>query len=372
MSKPIRVLHVCQRMESAGVQSFIMNVYRNIDRSKVEFDFLVHYKEDQFYDKEIENYGGKIYKLSVREDYNFFKYLKELDLFFKTHKYDVIHGHMDTLGYFYLKYAKKYNIPIRIAHAHTDSVQNGFKKIPRKLMIKLYGKNANYHFACSQDSGNYMFKDDFRVFRNGIDVKRFKYNEETRNKVRKEFKIEDKFVVGNVGRLHVVKNQEFILKLIKELKTSIPNIYFLLIGDGELEDYIISKIKEYDITDNVLMLKNRSDVNELYQAMDIFLLPSLFEGIPLVGIEAQAAGLPCVFSDKVNNKLSVTDNCTFISLDEFDIWKKRIIEIKDKFKRKNTEDSIIRSGYDSYNVAKDLENFYLTACKDIKEGVINE
>lgn len=372
MNKPIKVLHVCQRMESAGVQSFIMNMYRNIDRNKVEFDFLVHYKEEQFYDKEIEKYGGKIYKLSVREDYNFLKYLKELDLFFKTHKYDVVHGHMDTLGYFYLKYAKKYNVPVRIAHAHTDSVQSGIKKIPRQLMIKLYGRNANYHLACSQESGKYMFKDDFRVFRNGIDVKKFKYNKEIRKKVRNELKLEDKFVVGNVGRLHVVKNQEFILKLIMELKKEIPNVFFLLIGDGELENYLISKIKEYDIAENVLLLKKRSDVNELYQAMDVFLLPSLFEGIPLVGIEAQAAGLPCVFSDKVNNKLSVTNNCSFISLDKFDKWKEKIIEIKDSFKRKDTENYIIKNGYDSYSIAKSLEKFYLTACKDTKEGANNE
>lgn len=360
MNRPLRVLHICQRMESAGVQSFIMNMYRNIDKSKVEFDFLVHYKENQFYDEEIEKNGGKIYKLSVREDYNFIKYLKELDSFFKTHKYDIVHGHMDTLGYFYLKYAKKYNVPIRIAHAHTDSVQKGIKKIPRQIMIKLYGKHANYHLACSQESGNYMFNDTFLVFRNGIDTQKYVYDETIRKKVRKSLNIEDKFVIGNVGRLHIVKNQEFILKIIKDLKNEIPNVYFILIGDGELEELIKNKIKEYGIEKNVLLLKNRKDVNELYQAMDIFLLPSLFEGIPLVGIEAQAAGLPCIFSDKVNKKIAITDNCYFLLLDDIDEWKRKIKDLKNNYIRKNTRKLIEKSGYDSFKVAKSLEDFYIT------------
>ncbi len=370
MNQPLRVLHICQRMESAGVQSFLMNMYRNIDKSKVKFDFLVHYKENQFYDEEIEKNGGKIYKLSVREDYNLFKYLRELDFFFKTHKYDIVHGHMDTLGFFYLKYAKKYNVPIRIAHAHTDSVQNGIKKIPRLLMIKLYGKNANYHFACSQDSGKFMFKDNFKIFRNGIDTQKFIYNEDIRKKVRTKFKIDDKFVIGNVGRLHVVKNQEFIFKIIKELKKLIPNIFLLLIGDGELESYLKNKIMEYKIEENVLILKNRNDVNELYQAMDLFVLPSLFEGIPLVGIEAQTAGLPCIFSDKVNNELSITNNCHFIALDNIEEWKTKILEIKDGFVRKNVKDIIIDSGYDSHTVAKCLEEFYINTANQIKEGEV--
>lgn len=367
MSKPLRVLHVCQRMEAAGVQSFIMNVYKNIDRSKVEFDFLVHYKEDQFYDEEIEKNGGKIYKLSVREDYNLFKYLKELDSFFKTHHYDVVHGHMDTLGYFYLKYAKKYNVPIRIAHAHNDYVQNGLKKIPRLLMIKLYGMKANYKFACSQKSGEFMFGKNFRVFRNGIDSQKFAYNEEIRNKVRKQLNLDDKFVMGNVGRLHIAKNQEFILKIMKELKQEIPNLFLILIGDGELETYLKSKIKEYNLENNVLMLKKRSDINELYQAMDVFLLPSLFEGIPLVGVEAQAAGLPCIFSNKVNDKLAITNNCSFLSLDNIEEWKKKIVELKSNFVRNNTKDYIVSAGYDSNSVAKSLEDFYLTTFNEINE-----
>lgn len=363
MNEPIRVLHVCQRMEAAGVQSFIMNIYRNIDRKKIQFDFLVHYKENQFFDEEIRCLGGNIYTLSVREDYNLLKYWSELTHFFKEHKYDIIHGHMDTLGAIYLKAAKKNKVRIRIAHAHTDYVQSGIKKIPRLVMIKLFDLDANQFFACSNNAGRFMHgKREFDVYRNAIDLNKYKYNEIVRAKVRNELGLSNCFVLGNVGRFHVVKNQVFILKVVKELIKDMSQIRLLLVGGGRFENELLSHIKNLNIEKNVILLKDRKDVNELYQAMDVFMLPSLFEGIPLVGIEAQTAGLPCIFSDRVNKEVSVTPNSYFLSIDNgVDEWVSRIKQIYSTYIRENCLKYVQEAGYDSKIVAQNLMNFYLNA-----------
>ena len=191
-------------MEAAGLQSFIMNIYRTIDRSQMQFDFLTHYKERQFYDDEIERLGGRIYRLSVREDKNPVKYLKELKKFFREHQeYEIVHGHMDSLGLFYLEAAKLSGIDNRIAHAHTVIIGGDLKKRLRNLLNKGYKVNATCLLACSEDAGMYMFGDsDFKVIHNPIDVQRFAYNETVRNIVRAELGVQDKIVIGHVAGYH--------------------------------------------------------------------------------------------------------------------------------------------------------------------------
>lgn len=361
-NEPIRVLEVCQRMEAAGVQAFLMNMYRNIDRDKVQMDFLVHYKERQFFDDEIERLGGKIYRFSVREDYNLVKYWKELKRFFAEHpEYHIIHGHMDTLGAFYFKCAKNGGIPIRIAHAHNDSVQKGIKKPFRLIMIRLYKKYANQLMACSENAGKFMFGDSkYRVLNNAIDTKKYGYNIEIRNKKRKELGISNEFVIGNVGRFHVQKNQLFLIEIVKELISINSNIRLLLVGSGEMENVIKDKIAEEKLNKNVIILSNRADVNELYQAMDMFVLPSLYEGLPVSGIEAQTAGLPCVFSDVITPKADITGNVKFISLEENPLnWAKEMQKIYKNFLRKDVNEKIKKAGYDANLEAKKLQELYI-------------
>lgn len=362
MSEPIRVLQVCQRMEAAGVQSFLMNMYRNVDRSKVQFDFLVHYKEDQFFDDEIKSLGGHIYKLSVREDYNLIKYIKELDKFFKNHnEYKIIHGHMDTLGAIYLGSAKKAGVPIRIAHAHNDSIQNGIKKNARLFMINKYKKNANILYACSEKAGQFMFGDsEYVVFNNAIDTKKFAYNLQTRKDKRKELNLNDELVFGNIGRFHVQKNQLFLIDIMQEMVKINKNVKLILIGSGELESEIRSKVKEYNLDKYVMILSNRRDVNELYQAMDVFVLPSLYEGLPVSGIEAQASALPCVFSDTITKKADVTENVSFWSLnDSTKDWAEKLLKLVMNFQRQDVSNIIKAAGYDARTEAKKLQDIYL-------------
>lgn len=362
MNKPIRILQVCQRMEAAGVQAFLMNMYRNVDRTKVQFDFLVHYTENQFYDDEIESMGGHVYKMSVREDFNLIKYIHELDKFFSEHKeYKIIHGHMDTLGALYLGRAKKAGIPIRIAHAHNDSIQEGIKKRVRLFMISKYKKHANVLFACSKNAGNFMFNEnEFTVINNAIDTGKFLYNSQIRADKRKELDLHDEIIIGNVGRFHVQKNQLFLLDVIYELRKICNNVKLLLIGSGELEKEIHDKINRYKIKDSVILLSNRHDVNELYQIMDVFVLPSLYEGMPVVGIEAQASGLPCVFSDTITKHADVTGNVNYLPLNVgAKEWAQFIISKTNNFERKSEKNKIVNAGYDAEIEAKKLQDMYI-------------
>ena len=211
MSEPIRVLHVLQRMELAGVQTLLMNVYRKIDRTKVQFDFLVHYTEPQFFDKEIKELGGRIYRLSIREDYNLFKYYLDLNIFFKEHtEYQIVHGHMHSLGAIYLHIAKKCGVKVRIAHSHTNSTQKDVKRLLKVIMNHLYSLEATDLFACSQSAGKYMFgSKKFRVINNAIITDIFLFSAEKRKQKRKELGIADEFVIGCIGRFEDKSQSNF-------------------------------------------------------------------------------------------------------------------------------------------------------------------
>lgn len=356
--EPIRILQVVPNMNSGGIENFIMNVYRNIDRSKVQFDFLVHYQKESFFDKEIEALGGKIYRFSVNEDYNLVKYYIELNKFFKQHKeYKVVHGHMASLGFLYLGAAKKNKVPVRIAHSHGTSHLKTLKGYLKYFMFKTIKYKSNVNWACSTEAGKYLFKKrKFELIPNAIDMQKFSYNPEIREKKRKELGIEGKFVIGNVGRFNLQKNHKFVLEIFKEIKKKEKNAVLLLVGEGELRERIREQIKELKLEEDVMLLGVRKDTNELYQTMDVFLLPSLFEGLPVTGIEAQTSLLKCYFSDEITKEVKITENIHFVSLDKTaEQWAKEILENKD-YNRQDTK--IISQQFDIKVVAKELERKY--------------
>jgi glycosyltransferase involved in cell wall biosynthesis len=232
--KPIRILHVVPNMQAGGLETFIMNVYRKIDREQIQFDFLVHYKKPCFYDDEIINLGGRIYRMTVREDHNYMKYFSELRAFFHSHtNYRIVHGHMPSLALFYLSAAKRAGIDIRICHSHTTSSGRSLKGFLKLLPVKSARLYANRRFACSTDAGKYLFgRSSFTVIPNGVDLARFAYDEETRNRVRKQFRIQDQFVIGHVGRFETEKNHAFLIRIFVEILKIKPDSVLLLIGTG--------------------------------------------------------------------------------------------------------------------------------------------
>jgi len=364
MDEPIRVLHVLQRMEAAGVQTFLMNLYKCIDRNKVQFDFLVHYTQKQFFDDEIEKMGGKIYRFSVREDYNMGKYYKELKKFFREHsEYKVVHGHMHTLGAFYLHAAKVNKIPVRIAHSHTNSTQNDLKKYIKIIMNHMYATNANKLFACSNMAGRYMFGNKkFDVINNAIISDDFIFSSEKRSAKRQELMIEDRFVIGCVGRFEKVKNQRFSIDIFEKIQNRMSNAVLLFIGAGSMYEEIKEVVKEKRLSRKVIFLGNRNDVVELYQAMDVFLMPSLFEGLGIVGVEAQAAGTPIVCTDTLPEEINVSPLIYRVSLSRTaEYWADQVINATtNKFSHCNMKEFIVKANYDMSSLAKKMQEYYLS------------
>ena len=359
--QPIRVLHIVPNMQAGGLETLIMNIYRNIDRTKVQFDFLVHYTGNYFYDDEIKKLGGKIYKLSVREDNNFIKYLMDLDSFFEKHsEYKIVHGHMESLGQFYFRTARKHHIPVRIAHSHNSATENTIKGKIKGILLKRYKVYATDYFACSEKAGKFMFGNkNFKILKNAIIVDNFIFNEADRTQLRRELGIENKLVIGHAGRFCEQKNHKFLIDIFREVAQIEKNTILLLIGAGETFDRIHNQVREYGLEDRVFFLGVRKDIAKLYQAMDCFVFPSLFEGLGIVAIEAQCSGLPVVGSDVIPKEAAVTKQFHYMSLAETP-RKWADVVIKALGSERNPEvDKIRANGYDIHDVALYLQQFYL-------------
>lgn len=363
MGKPVRVLHILQRMEAGGTQALLMNIYRKIDRNKVQFDFLVEYPDKQFYDDEIKKLGGKVYYSTVRKDFNILKFCNLLkEILRKNPDYKIVHVHTYSIGYFCLKAAKEMNVPVRIAHSHNNETVHDAKYLFKLVLQKIYTIYASDLFACSEEAGKYLFKDkQFQVLKNAIDSQNFIADADVRKEIRKELGLEDKFVVGHVGRLHPQKNHDFLIDVFAEIKRKKPDAELILVGTGPLEDKIKNKVAEKDLSDFVHFLGNRKDMNRIYQAMDVFVFPSLFEGLGIVAIEAQAAGVPIVCSEGLPPETDITPIYRKLLLsDGAEKWANIALEMAQNLKaHTNMQQYVIDAGFDMDATAKYMEGFYL-------------
>lgn len=362
---PIRILHVVTYMGRGGLETMIMNYYRHIDRNKVQFDFLVHRDFKADYDDEILALGGKIFRLPRLVPWSY-GYQKALNQFLKSHaEYKIVHVHQDCLSSIVLKAAKKNEVPVRIAHSHTSNQDKNLKLLIKLFYRRKIGKFATDLLACGKEAGDWMFKGaKYQLINNAIDSKLYTYNEVERRKVREDLGIsEDTFLVGHVGRFNTVKNHSFLLDIFCELKNRKKESMLLLVGDGELRDQIESKVDELGIAKSVIFTGVRKDVACLMQAMDCFVFPSLYEGLPVTLIEAQAAGLPCLVSDHVSSECNKTGLIEQVSLkDPYDYWAECILH-KEKHIRQNMKEAIKKAGYDITVNAQILQNFYLDKWK---------
>lgn len=372
MSKKIKVLYFVDRLLIGGIQTFILNNIKYIDRNKIEIDFLI-LDDGNTYDTEndLKKQGYNIYKLKnvwIRKPTDYFKYFKKIDKFFKEHHdYKVVHLHSSSKNFYVLKSAKKYGIPVRIAHSHNIGFQ---AKSKLQIMIgnlckPLLKKYATDYFACSEIAGEWLFgkkevqKNNVKVIQNAVDLKKFKFNEDTRNKIRKELGIEDKLVIGHVGRFTTQKNHNFLIDIFNEIHKKNSNSVLMLVGTGEKEAEIHEKVKKLGLEESVLFIGFKNNVNEYMWAMDLFVFPSLFEGLGLVLIEAQATGMKCFTSkDVVPEEAKVSSLLQYISLnDSAKLWADEIL--KNKVVRNNKYKDIKEKGYDICDTGKELEEFYI-------------
>ena len=359
MAEPIRVLQIVTYMGRGGLETMLMNYYRHIDRSKVQFDFLTHRAERHEYDDEIERLGGRIFRLPRLNPLSF-TYRKALVTFFKTHpEYKIVHCHLDCMSGIPLSAAKKAGVPVRLAHAHSASQDKNFKYLLKLLYMKKIPSVATDLMACGEDAGHWMFNENsFHVLPNAVNNADYLYNCAMRKEMRDRFGVKDELVVGHVGRFSAVKNHTFLLRVIAALKDMHINCKLLLVGGGDLEEKIKREAHELNLDDSVIFAGIRSDVANCMQAMDVFVMPSLYEGLPVTMIEAQAAGLPCLISERIPIECKKTDLVRQLSLEEgATAWAQAVLNVS-KIQRRNTYAEIAAAGFDIVENAKWLQDFY--------------
>lgn len=367
MNEPIRILHILQRMEAGGTQALLMNIYRNIDRNLIQFDFLVEYPDKDFYDDEIISLGGRIYYSNVRNDLNIFRFKRQLkDILCSKYQYKIVHVHAYTIGYFCLKTAKECGVPVRIAHSHSNSMTKDYKKYIKILLQKLYSIYATNFLACSIEAGNYLFKNKkFEVLNNAIDSNKFSYDKKIREEYIEKLNLDNCFVVGHVGRFRPEKNHDFLIDIFYEIKKKKENSVLILVGTGDLEAIIKKKVEKLGLSNCVKFLGNRNDMHNIYHIFDICIFPSIYEGLGIVAIEAQAVGIPIVCSDRLPDESNISPLFIKKSLnDTAEEWAEVCIKESDnKFKHNNMKNYIIESGFDLKSNVKYIENYYIDVIK---------
>lgn len=362
MTGPIRVLQVLTNLDRGGMETMTMNFYRHIDRERVQFDFLLHRSKEGDYEEEARSLGANVYRVPRQNPLNP-GYWRALDSFFFEHPYKVVHAQLDCMSALPLAVAKRHGVPVRIAHSH-NSRQDHDIKYPMKMVCKRFiCREATDLFACGVDAGRWMFgTDEFKVVRNAIDVDAYAFDAERRRRVRRELCVGDgALTIGHVGRFVSAKNHTFILDVFVETLKLRPDAVLVLVGDGELRAEMERKAEKLGISDSVHFLGVRSDVAALMQAMDAFLMPSVYEGLPLVLVEAQAAGLPCVISDSIPSDCDLKGSrMVRLPLSASVVqWADALISAFGATQRVDGADIVKRAGFDICETAGWLESFYL-------------
>lgn len=394
MERPIHVLHVLGGVGLGGAESRIMDLYRQMNREEIQFDFLVHadavkrgfqemrqtgsgaekqsvkndtnVRKPQFYDEEIQAMGGHIYVLPKFKVYNYFAYRKAVTAFFAAHReFRVVQGHMTSTAGIYLPIAKKAGVPVTVAHSRNAGVVKGAKGLATRFFRRGLAKKADYCFACSVLAGQDVFGEEtvkagqVKIIYNAIDVGRFTYDEKVRQEVRAQLDIGEGLVLGHVGRFQYQKNHPYLLEVFAAVCKERQDARLLLLGEGEDMPAMKEKCGQLGIAERVHFLGNRRDAERFYQAMDFFLLPSFFEGLPGVLVEAQAAGLRCLVSDAVTKEAQATDLVTYLSIEEPpERWAEEILKQAD-YARRDTAQEMRQAGFDVRTQAEGYRRFYL-------------
>jgi len=364
--KQIRVLQLVPGLASGGISSVLLNYYRHMDREKVHFDFCVFMPELGKSAEEFKKMGSEIYVLPKKSK-DMRAYKEKLMKIIREGNYDVVHAHQNYQSFIPLRYAKKCGVKVRIAHAHSTKIDHvNFKKRILLFLSRLF--NVFYvtdYMACGKDAGRAMFgavenKKNFKVLKNAVENGRFFFSPEVRDRVRKDMDWQDKLVIGNIGRLSQQKNQLFLMEIFSEITKLSENAILCICGEGEDRAKVEEKIRELKLGEKVFLLGNRSDVAELMNGFDVFLLPSLFEGLPVTGIETLTNGLPSVMSDTITREFDEYGKVRFIPLDApLDVWAEAVLDAAREGHDADMSAKMKSSGYDIADAAEGLENDYI-------------
>lgn len=362
LNRKIKILYVLPSItQNNGVAAFVFNYLQHINLDLFDIDIVASdLRPSSAHISFCENKGIRLFFVKNLKENSLFALRKDIRNFMREHHdYDILHCNVTTQGIFYLKYAKKYKIPVRIIHSHaTKGAESTIKNLRNRLIASLVLKKSNVYFACSDLAGKYLFhKKKYTVINNAIAMDLFQKNEKLKQQLRIEYGLEDQFVLGFVGRLTDQKNVFFLIDILKEVKQKIPNAFLVVAGTGVLEARMKEYTAEANLTDSVLYLGEISDSYRLYNLFDCFVLPSKYEGLPVVGIEAQVNELPCFFSDKITKEVQILNTTCFLSIDSPQIWSEAIASFD--FTQKPSK----LASFENYNIrteSKNLENLYLS------------
>lgn len=370
MAEPIRILHMIGSLNIGGSQSMIINLHKAIDKTKVQFDYVIDRPDQLHYADIVRQLGGKIFVMPSFKGTNFIEVRRAWSIFFKEHpEYRILHSHIRSYASLYLPIARKAGLKT-IIHSHSTSNGKGLASIVKRIMQYPLRFQADHFFACSKEAGAWLFgkkvvdSEKFHILQNAIDAEKYRFNQDVRDKYRKEIGLGDKKTFIHVGRFHPAKNHSFLLNLFAEIHKKNNNTVLLLAGDGELRTSIELQIATLGIQESVILLGSRNDVPNLLQASDCFLFPSIWEGFGMVAVEAQAAGVPCICSTGIPKSVAVVpDLCHFVSTDNIQKW----IELANNAKPllDDTSEYVQNAGFDIKTTAATLTDFYLKERKRV-------
>ena len=363
----IRVLHSVSNMDRAGIETMLMNYYRHMDREKIQFDFLCNKQKRGAYEEEILSLGGRVYRTPGLNPIKYPQYLQYMkNLFRENPDCRIVEAHNGAFGAYALNAARHCGVPVRILHAHGASIGKDWK-LPLKLLCRaLLPLSTTEHFTCGDAAAQCYFSAktmgnaDYILIPNAIEIDRFAFDENVRQKLRADNNLEGKHVIGHVGRFSHEKNHMFLLKSFACLLKQDPTACLVLIGDGENMEAVQAAAERLNISENVRFLGNIPNVHEWYQAFDVFVLPSVREGLPVVGVEAQAADLPCIFSATITREVHILDKTRFVDLKAGpQAWAEEIAQALCNTHRENVGKLIADRGYDISTEAAKLQERYM-------------
>ena len=364
--KKIKVIHFISGLKAGGVESMIIN-FAKLLQDYFEFTVVYQHKPDEKCYQKMVDAGCKLKRIPSKSKHPF-KNIKEINKIFKKEKYDIVHSHMNLTCWIPLMIARFNGIKNRVSHSHIAKNEgSGIKyKVFANVSKFLVKASANYYCACGEDAATYMygtgFKEDKKhyIIHNAVNIDDFKFTEKVRDDYRKEMKLEDKYVVGHIGRFTEQKNHKFLIDIFEGVSQRIDNAVLLLIGTGELYDEVYDYVKLKKLDDKVIFMGSRNDVCNIIQAMDVFILPSLYEGLPVVSIEAQASGVSCLFADTIDKKCKLIENADFLPIDKgVGVWVDRIMDCRNRKLDRNSVGKQVRdAGYDINKEVLKLKKMY--------------
>ena len=373
-NEPIRILHYIKHLDSGGGETLVYNIYKNIDRTKIQFDFLVNQREKEKLNNKIEALGGKIIPLIEYEPLStivkIFRCVKSLYRFLKDNEYKIIHIHCSNgQGLLYSWIAKKAGVPIRIVHIHNTEVEGKFKLAKllfHKMCRTLFMNAPTDYFACSEMAARWLFSNEiiknkkYNILKNGIEIEKYIFDQSKRNIYRSKLGWENKKILINIGRMEVQKNQKFLVNIFDKIIASDRDYRLLIIGKGSLEKQILDEIEKLHLGKYIKVIGYTDEIEKYLWAGDIFILPSLSEGLGIVAIEAQAAGLPTIVSDTVPKEAFVTNLICSVSLqDDEDVWVNSLLNISINGTRKTEVECLKNKGFDIVDSSSILQKYYL-------------